>query len=166
MEIQTVTTHPEFNSPQFANDIALLRLKTEADTSDIESVKPICLPTTPELKSIKSKNYLITAWKSKSENSILQREVASIVDSVECQKKYTDRNIPLDKTFRQICTKNTNCNFNMAGAPLQLISSLDSTRRYFLYGILSIGPRQCGQDFPDVYTHVSNYIDWIADNIR
>ena len=38
---------------------------------------------------------------------------------------------------------------------------------YFLAGIVSYGPKNCGtKDIPGVYTRVSSYIDWIQSNIK
>lgn len=38
---------------------------------------------------------------------------------------------------------------------------------YYLAGIVSFGPRDCGSpDIPGVYTRVSKYVDWIKSKIR
>lgn len=38
---------------------------------------------------------------------------------------------------------------------------------YFLAGIVSYGPRNCGTpDIPGVYTRASSYVDWIQGKIK
>lgn len=42
-----------------------------------------------------------------------------------------------------------------------------TTPHYFLAGIVSYGPKNCGtKDIPGVYTKPAKYIDWIQSNIR
>lgn len=41
------------------------------------------------------------------------------------------------------------------------------TPHYFLAGVVSYGPKNCGtKDIPGVYTRVSKYVDWIRSKIR
>uniref|UniRef100_A0A1B6ML49 Peptidase S1 domain-containing protein n=2 Tax=Graphocephala atropunctata TaxID=36148 RepID=A0A1B6ML49_9HEMI len=53
-----------------------------------------------------------------------------------------------------------------SGGPLMTPYTIGSSTRYFLVGIVSMGPKQCGADpKPGVYTAVTKYIKWILDNI-
>ena len=37
---------------------------------------------------------------------------------------------------------------------------------YFQVGLVSFGPKRCGDGLPGVYTNVASYMDWIEDNLR
>ncbi|XP_052889014.1 prostasin-like [Anopheles moucheti] len=170
LRIESVITHTGFNKPRYANDIALIRLRDRADTSR-NNVKPICLPVTNELRSQKPTHYTLTAWASGSSGNLLERSQRELVDSIECQQLYTERSVLLEKTTRQICIKqqqesSARCKFPSSAAPLQLVQQVQGTSRYVLYGVLSYGPKSCSALYPDVYTNVASYVDWILENIQ
>ncbi|XP_053669159.1 serine protease easter-like [Anopheles marshallii] len=168
LRIESVITHPDYNKPRYANDIALIRLRDRADTSR-NNVKPICLPVTNELRSQKSTHYTLTTWGFGSSGTVLERSLRETVDSVDCQKLYTDQSISLEKTSRQICIKQqhgTECKLPLSAAPLQLVQQVRGKNSYVLYGVLSFGPVRCGEPYPDVYTNVASYVDWILESIK
>ena len=54
-----------------------------------------------------------------------------------------------------------------SGGPLLLGAGLSKGEPWVQMGIVSFGPRRCGQDgFPATYTYVPSFINWIADTIR
>uniref|UniRef100_A0A182N6R8 Peptidase S1 domain-containing protein n=1 Tax=Anopheles dirus TaxID=7168 RepID=A0A182N6R8_9DIPT len=160
LRIESVKAHPGFNTPRYANDIALVRLRDRADTSQI-NVKPICLPVTNELRSDKQKTYILTAWPTGSSGTTLERSLRDTVDSVACQTMYNTQAASLEKTSRQICIKQqqsdgSRCKFPTSAAPIQLVQSVGGRARYVLHGLLSYGPQKCTL-YPDVYTNVISY---------
>ncbi|KAG8307797.1 hypothetical protein J6590_013494 [Homalodisca vitripennis] len=53
-----------------------------------------------------------------------------------------------------------------SGGPLMKPFSINNSTRYFLIGIVSVGPKKCGMDpTPGIYTSVAKYITWILDNV-
>ncbi|XP_046685500.1 CLIP domain-containing serine protease 14D-like [Homalodisca vitripennis] len=53
-----------------------------------------------------------------------------------------------------------------SGGPLMKPFSINTSTRYFLIGIVSVGPKKCGVDpIPGIYTSVAKYITWILDNV-
>jgi secreted trypsin-like serine protease len=53
------------------------------------------------------------------------------------------------------------------GGPLMRYYERGAIPYYFLAGIVSYGPRNCGTpDIPGVYTRASSYIDWIQGKIK
>ena len=55
-----------------------------------------------------------------------------------------------------------------SGGPLMStgISPRDGRTRYFMAGVVSFGPELCGiKDWPGVYTRVSQYTDWILNQL-
>lgn len=62
INVESIISHPNYNVPKYANDIAIIRLKTPADTS-VDNVKTICLPTTLKLRDKSSlKIMTISGW--------------------------------------------------------------------------------------------------------
>ncbi|ETN65604.1 coagulation factor XI [Anopheles darlingi] len=168
--IEQIVVMPGFNSPAFANDLALLRLQGEANVIQ-DNIKPICLPFSTALKSHKPSYYIRTGWLSRSSSPVLQRSFPSPIDSVTCQDAYNDQDVPLEKTYGQICIgrinpESSSCYFNMAATPLQSLQLVGPSERYVLYGLLSFGPKQCIETYPDVYTAIGPYVDWIVSNMR
>ena len=55
-----------------------------------------------------------------------------------------------------------------SGGPLMLIDrSIPNRPFWYCAGIVSFGPSPCGMaGWPGVYTRVSSYTNWIANNIR
>uniref|UniRef100_A0A2M4ANB5 Putative trypsin-like serine protease n=1 Tax=Anopheles triannulatus TaxID=58253 RepID=A0A2M4ANB5_9DIPT len=168
MRIESAIVHTGFNTPKYANDIALIRLRDRAVISQ-SNVQPICLPVSNELRSFKPTTYTLTAWPIGG--SVLGRADRQVVDSVECQANYTRYSITLEKTFRQICLKQdqsggARCTFPKSAAPLQTIQQLNGDNRYVMHGLLSYGPKDCTQAYPDVYTYIGPYMEWILNNIH
>jgi transmembrane serine protease 9 len=55
-----------------------------------------------------------------------------------------------------------------SGGPLMSpgISPRDGRARLFVAGVVSFGPESCGtKDWPGVYTRVSQYTDWILNQL-
>lgn len=59
--IQTIVFHLEFNQPKYSHDVALIRLRDDADFSH-PRIRTICLPLTEKLLGTVPKNYVITGW--------------------------------------------------------------------------------------------------------
>nr|XP_029716067.1 polyserase-2-like [Aedes albopictus] len=173
--IETITVHQQYNKPRFANNIALIRLYSTADV-DRENIAPVCLPLTKALRSFKPASYIRSGWKNHRDQPRMQRAEVKVVDSVECQRKYSRERIPLEKTFRQICIEQDggggsassggSCVFDTASAPLQAIQKVDGSDRYVLHGLLAFGPNKCHLDYPNVYTNVGTYVTWILDHMQ
>lgn len=55
-----------------------------------------------------------------------------------------------------------------SGGPLLFTDRSHPTYSYsYCVGVVSFGPRQCGQNgMPGIYTRVTSYIDWIVKNVR
>ncbi|XP_058116442.1 transmembrane protease serine 9-like [Anopheles coustani] len=165
LRIESVIAHKSFNTPKFANDIALVRLRDRADVSK-RNVKPICLPFSKELRSFKPSVFTLTAWEAGSSAAKIERSERGVVDTVECQQKYTEESIALEKSFREICVlqqaaTGSRCKFPASAAPLQAVQNVRGTQRYVLHGMLSYGPKTCSTSFPDVYVNVGSFMEWI-----
>ncbi|KAJ3647421.1 hypothetical protein Zmor_005585 [Zophobas morio] len=53
-----------------------------------------------------------------------------------------------------------------SGGPVMRVESFGDTPRYYIVGLVSFGPRDCGTDKPAIYTDVTKYKKWILDHIQ
>lgn len=86
----------------------------------------------------------------------------------QCRKVYQKTQAVI--TRKQICVGGKNggdsCNGD-SGGPAQQIAYYNNDAKFVQYGVVSFGPRICGQEgFPGVYTRVDYYMDWILDNMK
>ncbi|XP_052901979.1 CUB and peptidase domain-containing protein 1-like [Anopheles moucheti] len=153
LSIETVITHPYYNNENLENNIALIRLRHRADTSQ-SNVKPICLAVTNKLFDFKIPFSQAFAYGT-SYGRIMYDNYAEICQCTE------------EETTSQICAVQEFSHGNITetfGAPLQY--SKDG--KYILLGVLShINPTCINPtSIPEVYTNVTNHVDWILENIQ
>ncbi|CAO1427631.1 unnamed protein product [Diamesa serratosioi] len=152
------------------NDIALLRMRQKVTYG--EFIRPICLPTSPSLRSANAVGEKLTTagWgktESGEKSDIKLKVLVPIYDSQQCSAKYKSkgRNI----STNQICAGGNagedSCRGD-SGGPLMGLKS-DGIPYWYLAGVVSYGPVPCGQqNLPGVYTKVSEYIQWIESKMR
>ncbi|XP_031329752.1 serine protease easter-like isoform X2 [Photinus pyralis] len=172
MDFEETIPHPDYNPATYTDDIGLIRLAAPLNLS-VESVKPICLPVDNSLRNFNftSRRLIVTGWGAteagRRSEDLLKVEVG--VTSLEnCRRIYA--NTPALLNEKQICAgghkKRDSCGGD-SGGPLQRIDTLYDDSRFVQYGIVSFGPRLCGQEgFPGVYTRTDSYMEWILDNLR
>ncbi|XP_034488047.1 serine protease easter isoform X2 [Drosophila innubila] len=160
--VEEVIVHPLYNKDAASqtNDIAMVRLRDPAQLSDY--VQPICLPNkqlrADELEQLVTE---VAGWQAKSTSRPRKSQVT--VTSIEqCQTQYAAQNIRI--LASQLCgTANTNECHGNSGGPLMLFKN----DAYILGGLLSFGPVTCATPgWPDIYTRVASYIDWIHENLK
>lgn len=159
--IEEIKAHPQYNSSVFSqtNDIALIRLADPVQFSDY--VQPICLPNkqlrADELEGLVTE---VGGWQAKS-NSRMQKSQVLIGSIERCQQQYAAQGVDIKAS--QLCGEaNTEECHGNAGGPLMLLKN----DVYLLGGLLSFGPVPCpSKGWPDIYTRVASYIDWIHQNL-
>ncbi|XP_031327726.1 CLIP domain-containing serine protease 2-like isoform X2 [Photinus pyralis] len=170
--IAELIPHPQFSSSLKSNDIALIRLAQPVNTS-VETAKPICLPVTNESRNRNyvNDNFIVTGWglTERKQPSPEKLKVDLPVLSISnCTSTYKLLSVNIDAN-QQFCVggqiKKDSCNGD-SGGPLQNVVSYQNDIRFTQYGIVSYGPRSCGQGLPSVYTRVDYYTDWILSVIR
>lgn len=164
--------HPNYNAATYSDDIGLIRLAAPLNTS-VENVKPICLPVDSSLRNLNftSRRLIVTGWGAteagRRSEDLLKVEIP--VTSLEnCRRIYATT--PALLSDRHLCAGGQNrrdsCGGD-SGGPLQRIDTINGDARFVQYGVVSFGPRLCGQEgFPGVYARTDAYIDWILDNLR
>uniref|UniRef100_A0A8C3VQX4 Transmembrane protease serine n=1 Tax=Catagonus wagneri TaxID=51154 RepID=A0A8C3VQX4_9CETA len=159
--VRNILIHNNYNPETHENDIALVQLNREVTfTKNIHSV---CLPEATQTIPPGSTAY-VTGWGSQrySGNTVpdLEQAQVNIISNDVCNSPagYNGDVLPgmlcagLPEGGADACQGDS-------GGPLQ---QEDSRRLWFLVGIVSWG-YQCGlPDKPGVYTRVTAYRDWIA----
>jgi len=155
------------------NDIALLRLARPARLTYF--VKPICLPTTPELRSktnVVGEKFIVAGWgkteKVSQSNLKLKVDVGG-VDYPKCNQVYSSQRRRIVDT--QICAGGDkgkdSCRGDSGGPLMATVNDGRGNHFTYLAGLVSYGPSPCGMEgWPGVYTRVASYVDWIESKIR
>ncbi|GAB0087653.1 Serine protease grass [Sergentomyia squamirostris] len=165
---EALLPHPKYNTPKFANDIGLIRLRDRADFSR-DNIKPVCLPYTPQVQKMPLRRLVATGWGT-TENQTTSNELLKVslpvVEDFRCQRVF----MSLQWTPNQFCAGGENnvdtCKGD-SGGPLVYPGNLRG-QRYVQFGIVSAGLKTCGvsNGTPAVYVRVGNYMKWILDTIR
>ncbi|KFB37025.1 hypothetical protein ZHAS_00004219 [Anopheles sinensis] len=168
LPVGKITMHKQYDKATYSNDIALIRLRSKADVTQ-DNIKPICLPVLATLRENIPNAYVQVGW---SRNSFtLQRTAPTRQNGAKCRQQYAAQKIVISSDDRHICTFQKYdpagpCNFTASAAPLQVIQKIEGSDRYVLHGLLSFGSSKCFSDYPDVYTSINGYMDWILDSLE
>merc|ERR1712002_103384 len=160
--INTIKIHPSYDAMTMANDIALLELAAPIDFSDENNnnhIAPICLP--PNIyKKLDGKVGMITGYsnvnRGQQASYYLEKDMVGMVKSTKCNKYpgYSNKN--------SICGK-LSCKSDL-GAPF--ITYGDNTMSFKVQAGIMSKAKGCAKPMATgVYTRVSNYVDWIVDEV-
>ncbi|XP_046401603.1 uncharacterized protein LOC124167663 [Ischnura elegans] len=174
---ENATPHRSYDSPKYRHDVGLVRLNRDANITTY--VSPICLP----FDSLTTKNYTglrssvagwgVTEIGSPTGSPTLRFVDVRVVPPDTCIEAFRqDADV---EPASQICAggqeDQDSCEGD-SGGPLSRQEDIsanasDSSPRHVLIGVVSFGSRLCGSvNMPGVYARVTNYLDWILDNIR
>uniref|UniRef100_A0A182MTU7 Peptidase S1 domain-containing protein n=1 Tax=Anopheles culicifacies TaxID=139723 RepID=A0A182MTU7_9DIPT len=98
--IGNVILHPDYNTLNHDNNIALVQLAAPADVGQ-ENVRPICLPVLDELRSYDVSSMRVASEAALFDHSLITPEVGdNYLDPAECQKRWDGQalNIPIQRT--------------------------------------------------------------------
>lgn len=169
--IDEAIIHENYKPTRLLNDIAIIRLSEPANFS-LDSMKPICLPTTENLQkeaSLEEKG-LAAGWgiteKDIQSNVLLSVELP-IVSKEKCIEMYKNLLQLSDSQFCAGGMIGKDACSGDSGGPLLYTSKQENQMRYMQRGIVSSGLKDCAPGgVPTVYTKVSYYIEWILNNMR
>eukprot|EP00066_Takifugu_rubripes_P023904 XP_011613170.1 PREDICTED: transmembrane protease serine 9 [Takifugu rubripes] len=157
--IQRIVIHPEFNSTNMDQDVALLELAVPAPVS--YTVQPVCLPS-PVHSFPETAECYITGWGSTREGgsltNLLQKAAVNLIDQADCQRSYGDVLTPHMMCAGYMEGGKDTC-LGDSGGPLvcQQLSG-----QWFIAGVTSWG-HGCGRTgFPGVYTRVTSIRTWMS----
>ncbi|XP_060837794.1 venom protease-like [Rhopalosiphum padi] len=172
--IEHVIIHEKYNSEGVHNDIALLKLNQSVVYTEL--IQPICLPITSDVQNINltATMLFVAGWGStdptsslsEPSNTNLMEIQIPITNTTECKQLYEKNNTVIDDRII-LCAGHSlggkdACRGD-SGGPLML----PIENQYYLMGIVSYGPKICGEPgHPGVYTRVSYFVDWITMKLR
>ncbi|XP_055548524.1 CLIP domain-containing serine protease B4-like [Wyeomyia smithii] len=169
-ELEAIIPHEDFSIRDLnkQHDIALVCLSRDAIFTNY--VKPICIPEADSVSSeqLYSGVLLASGW-GKTENASSSRyklhTQLRAVDYMDCRAAYA-KALRIELNTGQICAGGKNsqdtCNGDSGGP---LMKEVAVQGRFYLAGVVSFGPRRCGDQLPGVYTAVEEYLPWIARNV-
>ncbi|KAL7633043.1 UNVERIFIED_CONTAM: hypothetical protein RMT77_016619 [Armadillidium vulgare] len=158
-QIIQVIPHENFVCTNFSNDIALMKMN-EPLTSYSTKINPICLP--PIGPTYEEITATVTGWgreKLKGPYIIFLRKAnVRILSNFYC-------NVKISKTFLEDFMMCADSNISQtcqgdSGGPLMI----NELNKYVQIGVVSFGYGCKLTFFPDVYTRVNHYLQWIKNH--
>ncbi|XP_033097768.1 trypsin-like [Anneissia japonica] len=159
--VTQVITHRDFSSRTLDNDIALMQLDKQVTVN--EYISPVCLSGE---NFPAGTNCVVTGWgdtESTIEPSTLQQVVVPIIDTTTCNQPLWYGGEITDNMFCAGFAEGgkDSCQGDSGGP----FVCKNSSGEYELTGVVSWGYGCADSRKPGVYTRVSNYIDWINEQI-
>ncbi len=174
-EVESLVVHEAFVGDDPAgvpNDIALIKLATPSNVEPI-SLSPAMTSAISTLRQAPGTIATITGWGATvflpgsgagEFPSILQQAQVPVVSNQECSTLYAAGNVTILDS--QLCAGVVpaggidSCSGD-SGGPLFLAEG----GGFVQYGVTSFGIDCADGEFPGVYTRVSSFLDWIAENM-
>ncbi|WP_407332340.1 serine protease [Enterovibrio sp. 27052020O] len=175
--VESIYANSSYDKKTLANDIALIKLSSpvHGNASSVVLASSQVQSAVDATADLSQKDLLLTGWgyidtgRSTSTTALQKASLSTVSDS-SCATSWgsTVTNVSGYQS-KYFCAQDTGkgaCNGD-SGGPLVWFDpsrAADSDGGATLVGIVSFGVNfQCAADaFPDVYTQVSNYIDWIS----
>ncbi|XP_055308154.1 venom protease-like [Sitodiplosis mosellana] len=176
ININRKNRHPNFNKRLGTNDIAILHL--EHDVIFSNRVRPICIPTDEPMlsRSFVGETVSVAGWGRLQEggrsSNVLQKLQLPVLNNFECKERFrTQGRLLSEDQFDNsiICAGDLNGGHDScqgdSGGPMMYPVQVGGRSLFYQIGIISYGIGCARVDTPGVYTRVSEFIDWIQDEI-
>ncbi|XP_068231880.1 transmembrane protease serine 9-like [Palaemon carinicauda] len=158
-----IIIHPNYDTRNQNNDIALLQLATPIAFSSDNKIAPVCLPK--KQNPYEHVDAIVTGWGTTASGGKqtyeLHEVVVPTISNSECRKSYGNY-----ITGNMICAGlleggKDSCQGDSGGP---MVTGSDSAGNVMIQiGVVSWG-YGCGySNYPGVYTRVANYISWISE---
>ncbi|CAI9717366.1 serine protease 42 [Octopus vulgaris] len=164
-KLSKIISHPGYErASNFPNDIAMLQLDEPVNTYDT-NIRMACLPPLETTQLFKEKNCWISGWgetRGSGETNGLNELQVDIVPSEACKPMWG--RVDISVLDQQVCVGygDTGACYGDSGGPL--MCEVNGT--YYLGGVMSWLINNCSaRGFPNVFTRVQSYLDWIHGNI-
>ncbi|KAM3962539.1 CLIP domain-containing serine protease HP8 [Aphomia sociella] len=170
--IAEIKAHPGYKPQTLFDDIALVRLSEPADFS-LDSMRPICLPFTKELRDqdLVGVSADVAGWGATEDglqSPVLLNVELPILNNQDCVDAYNGSIRIYDS---QLCAggvaNKDSCGGDSGGPLIYPGVAGKLGLRFVQRGIVSYGSKRCGiGGYPGVYTRIASYMKWILDNMR
>ena len=161
LSVVKIITYPLYDQAGYNGDLALLKL--ESPVIFHRNIRPVCLPIN-DIDTYEKQIGIAAGW-GKTETGDLPETLRyvelNIVPNVTCVVNLGMVNI--DITDKMICTfkgpsgRETTCTGD-SGGPLMVRRS----GRWVLVGATSFSLVDCQSPFPNVFSRVSTFLEWIS----
>uniref|UniRef100_A0A182MGG2 Peptidase S1 domain-containing protein n=1 Tax=Anopheles culicifacies TaxID=139723 RepID=A0A182MGG2_9DIPT len=169
--VEKIIVHPQYERTTYANDIALVQLKSPADISQ-KHVQPICLPIIDEIRSYDVSSMATVTFGFALGSFETVKVGRRYVNTTECQRRWDGQALNFQIQHTKQCSlllhdPDDPCSSVLAfpGFPLHTTQELLGTERHFLRGLLVMEPNLCSTYYPAIYTDVDVYLDWILETM-
>ncbi|XP_055905113.1 serine protease snake-like [Eupeodes corollae] len=161
IKIANINTHILYGELNMYDDIAIIELEEKSKN------QPACiwigagLPTSP----------LFALGHDLRNHGKQQIMSLKLVKSDDCDRRYSpSRKLPNGIIESQFCAGSSNitegdkCKGHIGGPLLTQLE--ESSDEVYVVGLTNYGQRCSSTDFPNIYTKISFYKDWILDNVK
>ncbi|GIY55517.1 proclotting enzyme [Caerostris darwini] len=163
--VHSVMKFEGFDIRTFQNDVAILLLNTTVQFG--KHISPICVPFNIfNGEDLSNRNAFTAGWGTISyggpASSKLQEVQLRIWDNPKCKTVFI-KDVPI--TEGNICAGDGDkdaCRGD-SGGPLMLTHT---NGKFYLVGIVSFGKKCAEPGIPGVYTRITNYLDWIEQQVE
>ncbi|KAM3958875.1 LOW QUALITY PROTEIN: clip domain serine protease 4 [Aphomia sociella] len=171
--IKKMIKHEEYSANAYTNDIGILLLDKEVQFTDL--IRPICLPTSTELRARNFENYnpIITGWgttefrgPSATHLQALQLPVVSTEFCAEAYSQYKAQKIDEKVICAGYKGGKDACQGDSGGPLMQPIwDPSDYTTYFYQIGVVSYGKKCAEAGFPGVYSRVTYFVPWLTEKL-
>ncbi|XP_052896721.1 transmembrane protease serine 9-like [Anopheles moucheti] len=168
INIEQVFFHPNYNVPLYSNNLALLKLKHNADTAK-PNIKPVCLPSIDDYKET---SLTLSGWKrNKFLFPKLERDAMNLSSVETCREAYEKLGIQLGSSEDMLCAvyktrPKGHCHNYATGSPLQYIKRVDKVPRYFLAGLMVFNFPYCRAEGNEIFVNLDSVSNWIKETVK
>uniref|UniRef100_A0A671MHD9 Inactive serine protease PAMR1 n=1 Tax=Sinocyclocheilus anshuiensis TaxID=1608454 RepID=A0A671MHD9_9TELE len=185
LRVSSITLHPNYDPLVLDSDVAVLKLLDKARIG--EYVLPICLPDARDTVE-DSRQRMVTGWSLLPDQKAGDTEKARVGrvilgDVVQCEQQYASYGVPISVSENMLCGRQGSgveqsniCPADTGGIlilpPVSSGSSLtpphgQGSQEWKLLGLVSFGhdSLNCNPELYTVYTHVSNFVSFIEENM-
>merc|ERR1712055_379380 len=159
--------HENWNSFTLSNDLALIKMP--APITFTPEIQPVCLPSYAEGNdAFVGESVTLTGWGRSSDSAsgiseVLRKVDVTTISNEDCQAYYgiiTDGILCIDSV-----DGHGSCNGDSGGPMNYAHPGEHEHEGTETRGITSFGPSTgCETGYPDAYTRVTSYLDWIESN--
>uniref|UniRef100_A0A673LIR5 Inactive serine protease PAMR1 n=1 Tax=Sinocyclocheilus rhinocerous TaxID=307959 RepID=A0A673LIR5_9TELE len=185
LRVSSITLHPNYDPLVLDSDVSILKLLDKARIG--EYVLPICLPDARDTVE-DSRQRMVTGWSLLPDQKAGDAEKARVGrvilgDVVQCEQQYASYGVPISVSENMLCGQQGSgaeqsniCPADTGGIlilpPVSSGSSLtpphgQGSQEWKLLGLVSFGhdSLNCNPELYTVYTHVSNFVSFIEENM-